>query len=100
MSLRSAFVSIAIFFSVAFSSFAYEFTKFKTFLEQENLWDLKKTEFPKNMYFNWVSDKQDCTRWPAYSNSPGISFLGMKCYEILIRFGDEKIEQIEICLYS
>ncbi len=83
---------------------ATDFSKLETFTDDENLWKMTSDNClggDNNLYFRWLSDKKAGLRYPGYSNSPGMTFLGKKCYETIIRFdASGKVSQVDISIYN
>ena len=52
-------------------------------------------------WFKPVSDAADAElRYPGYKNSPQVVFLGHKTYEIVLKFGTDRLEEITISTYN
>ncbi len=95
--------SIFLLYMIICNSSAADFSKFETFTNDEKLWDISSDNFldrNNQMFFRWISDKKDGIRYPGYGNSPPMTFLGMKCYEAIIRFEGGKVNQVEISIYN
>ena len=50
--------------------------------------------------FRWTSDKQTDARYPGYSNSPVLSFFGVKVVEMIVRFENDRLHQLYTVYYS
>ena len=50
--------------------------------------------------FRWTSDKHTDARYPGYSNSPELSFFGVKVVEMIVRFEDDRLHQLYTVFYS
>lgn len=97
------FVLILSALTLCINSFSADFSKFEAFVDNEKLWETSSDNFldrSNEMYFKWLSDKKNEVRYPGYSNSPRMTFLGMKSWETIIRFEGGKVSQVEISLYA
>jgi hypothetical protein len=96
-------IAITGLFIITASSSPAEAFRFETVLDNESLWAATADKFvtPDNaMFYRWTSGEKDTLRFPGYSNSPEMSFLGTKCWEVQIRFASGKVEQVSISLYN
>ncbi len=50
--------------------------------------------------FKWLTKAKNSAHFPAYSNSPSVSFLGQKVWEVNVRFSDKKFKDAEISFYN
>lgn len=50
--------------------------------------------------FTWTSDKHTDARYPGYSNSPELSFFGVKVVEMIVRFEKDRLHQLYTVFYS
>jgi hypothetical protein len=97
------FILILSIFTSCITLFSADLSRLETFTDDEKLWDIASNDFldrSNEMYFKWLSDKKNEVRYPGYSNSPGMTFLGMKSWETLIRFEGGKVSQVEILIYD
>ncbi len=101
--MNKLFVPVLSVLTLCLNSFSADFSKLETFVDDEKLWDISSNDFldgSNAMYFKWLSDKKSEVRYPGYGNSPGMTFLGMKSWETIIRFEGGKVSQIEISIYN
>lgn len=101
--MNRLFVPILSILTFCINSFSADFSKLETFVDNEKLWETSSDNFldqRNEMYFKWLSDKKNEVRYPGYSNSPGMTFLGMKSWETIIRFEGGKVNQVEVSLYA
>lgn len=81
-----------------------DFSKLESFLESEDLWETTPDSFPANqedqIYFQWLSSKKNSAKYPGYSNSPEMTFLGKKCWEVVVKFDEEKLAEVMVSLYN
>ncbi|MFA6567090.1 MAG: C39 family peptidase [Victivallales bacterium] len=101
--MNKLFVPVLLILTLCFNSHSADFSRLETFTDDEKLWDISSDNFldgSNEMYFKWLSDKKNEVRYPGYSNSPGMTFLGMKSWETIIRFEEGKVSQIEISIYN
>ncbi len=103
MEMNKLFIPALAILTFCLNAFSADFSKLETFIDDEKLWDISSDKFldgSNEMYFKWLSDKKNEVRYPGYSNSPGMTFLGMKSWETIIRFEEGKVGQIEILTYN
>jgi hypothetical protein len=101
--MNKLFIPVLLILTSCLNSFSADFSKLETVVDNEKLWKISSDNFidrSNAMYFKWLSDKKNEARYPGYSNSPGMAFLGMKSWETLIRFEEGKVSQIEISIYN
>ncbi|HBC88269.1 MAG TPA: hypothetical protein DCZ94_15060 [Lentisphaeria bacterium] len=97
---------IILLFSVlalGLDSSATDFSKLETFTDNEKLWETGSDNFINNSnapFFRWLSDKKDEVKYPGYTNSPSMTFLGMKCWEAKIKFENGKVNLIDMLIYG
>ena len=81
-----------------------DFAKLESFLERENLWETTPDSFLANqddqIFFQWLSSKKDSAKYPGYKNSPQVTFLGKKCWEVVAKFEEGKLSAVTISLYN
>lgn len=79
-------------------------TGFESFLEGEGLWESTPESFLADMrdssLFRWLSTKKDAARYPGYNNSPQLTFLGNRCWEVVVRFEEGKLADVTLSLYN
>ncbi len=102
-SMKKLTVAVFSFLTLCLNSYSADFSKLETFADNEKLWEISSDNFldrSNEMYFKWLSDRKNEVRYPGYSNSPGMTFLGMKSWETFIRFEGGKVSQIEVFIYA
>ena len=52
------------------------------------------------IYFKWLTKNRDAAHFPAYSNSPSLSFFNRRIWEVNVRFADNKFKDAEISFYN
>lgn len=81
-----------------------DFARFETFLERDALFETTPEswfEDPRDQaFFRWLSPAKDEARYPGYSNSPQMTFLGKTCWETKVRFVNGKLAEVSISLYN
>ncbi len=51
--------------------------------------------------FRWLSKtEKTCLHFPAYSNSPHLNFMGLKVWDVNIRFKNEKVTMLDASFYN
>ncbi len=103
--MNKLFFSITLGFLLCLKAFSTstDFSKFDSFVENEKTWDLGADALDgmfKGPYFRWLSDKKDEAKFPGYTNSPGMTFLGLKCWETKVKLEGGKVSSIDILLYG
>lgn len=52
-------------------------------------------------YFQWLSETEKTgAHYPGYGNSPVLTFLGFKAWDVNVRFENKKINTIDVSLYN
>lgn len=72
---------------------------FDGILSTENLWELTPDEFQKatrGMPFAWTSDAHDSAR----AARPDMTLFGQPVYEVVARFGENKLKEIAALFYA
>lgn len=81
-----------------------DFAPFETFLDGERLWDTTPDTFltthEDETFFRWLSANKEAARYPGYQNSPEMTFLGRKCWEIVVAFDQGKLSGVTLSLYN
>jgi uncharacterized protein YvpB len=101
--MNNLVLQFLLIFTLCLHSYSADFSKLETFADDEKIWDISSDNFldkSNEMYFKWLSDKKNEVRYPGYSNSPGMTFLGMKSWETIVRFEGGKVSQIEVLTYN
>ncbi|MFA6292113.1 MAG: C39 family peptidase [Victivallales bacterium] len=101
--MKKLTVAVLSFLTLCLNSYSADFSKLETFVDNEKLWEISSANFldrSNEMYFKWLSDRKSEVRYPGYSNSPGMTFLGMKSWETFIRFEGGKVSQVEVSIYA
>ena len=52
------------------------------------------------LFFKWTSSQKDTARYPAYLNSPRLTFLGFRVYEAIATFQEEKLVRFYLSVYN
>jgi hypothetical protein len=71
----------------------------ETLLNAETVWKLTRETFPaqaRPFGFRWTSEQRDSAR----SAFPGLTFLGQRVYEVVVRFDGEALKAVTVLLYG
>lgn len=71
--------------------------------KEGDIFKLKSDEFitnPRKIFFKWNSNAKETARAPGYSNTPEMTFFGLKVWECLVRFKDGKFNSMDLYLYD